>query len=87
MQAILRGDAASPIGTSLGSFVRDSSVDVANDGTHITIAGSNDIGTRTARPPAVATMPPYNDAATLSAWPSSAAANRNSSGSAACNAS
>ena len=49
------------------SRVRDSSVDVTKPGTHITIAGSNVIGTRTATPPAVATTPPYSDAAALSA--------------------
>jgi hypothetical protein len=55
------------------SLVRDSSVEVVNDGTHTTIAGSNE-RTRHRWPSAVAMTPPNSEAATLSAWPSSAVA-------------
>ena len=53
---------------------RDLCVDVACGGIHATITGSRASGTGTTRPAAVATTPPYSDAATLSAWPSSATA-------------
>ncbi len=50
-----------------GRAARDFSVDVVNDGTHVTTAGSSANGTATARPAAVATTPPNSEAATLSA--------------------
>ena len=68
---------ASSKATCSGRTRRALAVAVSRSGTQITIASSRASGTRTARPPATATTPPYTEAATLSACPSSTAAFRN----------
>ena len=64
---------ASSNDTLAGRAVREAAVNVVSSGIHSTTSGRSGVSIRTAWVPAVATTPPYSEAATLSAWPSRSA--------------